>query len=180
MQTAAESSWRQQSAPSGQFSWQKTILRPEESAQEAFPRCAPSACPLWPQQLWLHTECGNLVIQRIMAHLNWLRSQSAPLVPKTSKEKGSRARICSCTGLSQGGGTTLPSVRQHHPLTQHLGTVAGVSPAQRPPSTSSHLLGKGLESPSPPGLDISSPRHLALGIRHTATPEFSPHVGEQL
>lgn len=32
------------------------------------------------------------------------------------------------------------------PLIQHLGALAGVSPGQRPPSTSSHLLGKGLES----------------------------------
>lgn len=32
---------------------------------------------------------GNLLTQRTVAHLNWLRSQSAPLVPKNSKERGS-------------------------------------------------------------------------------------------
>lgn len=118
------------------------------------------------------TQCGNLVAQGTMAHLNWLRSQSAPLVPKNSKERGlsedpecGSAPVLGCPG--QGGGTALPSAIQCHHLIQHLGAPAGVSPVQRPPSTSSHLLGKGLESPSPPGLDISPLRHSVSGVTQT-------------
>lgn len=168
MQTAAESSWRQQSAPSGQFSRRKTILRPEASAQgaaETLPRCVPSPCPLWPQQLRLHTECGNLVAQGTVAHLNWLRSQSAPLVPKNSKERGlskdperGSAPVLGCPG--QGGGTALPS----HTA---LGSTCWGVPRT---DTSFHKLtppGKRAGVTSPPGLGISPLRHAVSAVTQT-------------
>lgn len=199
MQTAAESSWRQPSAPSGQFSWQKIIRRPTASAQgvaETLPNatlkpqlkvaerergCLPFPWPPWSQRLLLNMERGDLVVQRtaaLLAHVNQLRSQAAPLVPKNSKEKGlskdsehGPTSELSCWGrLSRDreGGTTPAFCKPALPFGTALESSCwDVHSTETSFDKLTSLSGKGLDSSSPPDLDISSFRHLVLGVTRT-------------
>lgn len=139
-------------------------------------RDAPKACSFSMSLVattTLTAPWGNLLTQRTVAHLNWLRSQSAPLVPKNSKERGSSkdpehgsAPVAASPRTGRREHPALSKADHPTPSTALGSTCWGVPS----PETSLHKLTtprKGLESPSPPGLDISYLRHLVSGVTQT-------------
>lgn len=133
---------------------------------------------------------GDLLAQRpaaLLVHVNQLRSQSAPLVPKTSRRKA-QAEIQSVDPLLR------LAARAGSPGTEPEGPLLRASlPTRR--STRElwlgRLRGRDLlgQAHMPQGkvrihllqVWISPPQALGIrGNRHTANPEFSPHVVEQL
>lgn len=125
----------------------------------------------------LHVPCGHNSSDCTQSVATWLpKHRGSPELPEilnstfclknSEKRASSKDLLLLQALLGQGRGTTLLSARQITTLHSTLGALAGVSPVQRS-STSSHLLGKGLESPCPPGLGISSLRHLVSGVTQT-------------
>lgn len=78
--------------------------------------------------------------QRTVAHLNWLRSQSAPLVPKNSKERGSSKApehgSAPVAGSPSTGRREHPAQGRSPPRHSTWERLLGCPQVQRPPSTS--------------------------------------------